>query len=168
MVSHALPFLGGFFNLLSPICQAASGQGKYTRVRQWLPIAAVAKGHSQLNDAMVIFFLTVFVLSMVITGVIPVLQDKRRIRAYLQRRGATQIHIRTQYVGRTNRIEAENMQRRYEVTYLSATGQPCRTQCVSNGIGLLDRSIDWADGMSDIYDLLPDQKTRQYYELRED
>ena len=120
-----------------------------------------------MNRLLIGFYLIVFAL-LFARWVIPVFQDRQRIRSYLQRRGATQIRIRTQYVGRTNRIDAENWQRRYEVNYLSATGQQCRTQCVSNGIGLSDRSIDWADGMSDIYDLLPDPKTRRYYDLRGD
>lgn len=119
------------------------------------------KGSIQMNELMVpLWFLGVLLLSL--GGLFfSIFQDKQRIRAYLQRRGATQIQIHTLDIGSTRRGAAGDVERKYAVTYRSATGQPCVDRCVSKGSWMTERAITWGDGMSDLYDLVPDPEPRR-------
>lgn len=97
------------------------------------------------------YFFLIFIILGVTIRFISITLDRRRIRAFLQRRGATNIHIQTRFRGSTYRKSSRHQIAIYNVTYLSATGQTCKTSCQRLDGG----PVDWADGMSDIYDLVP-------------
>ncbi|MFN8486638.1 MAG: hypothetical protein U0350_03540 [Caldilineaceae bacterium] len=89
--------------------------------------------------------------------------DKRRIRAYLERRGATQIAIRLYAVIPIHRgwsLRSRQSKCIYKVNYVSATGQAKETFCTSSNDWWEGKEIIWNDTGSDFYDLVPTAQMR--------
>jgi len=87
--------------------------------------------------------------------------DQRRILAYLERRGATQIVIRLHSVIPVHRgwwSRDRRSKRVYQVNYVSATGQAKETFCTSSNDSGEGKEIIWNDTGSDRYDLVPTAK----------
>jgi hypothetical protein len=81
-------------------------------------------------------------------------QDKRWIRADLQRRGAHHIQVHDRW------LEGRHTQRFYDVTYVTATGQPGSTACLIYSPWLRKKSLHWLMGPAALYALIPDRKVR--------
>lgn len=87
--------------------------------------------------------------------------DKRRICAYLERRGATQIVIRLHSVIPVHRgwfSRDRRSKRVYQVNYVTAMGQPKVTFCTSSNDWGEGKEITWNDTGTDRYDLVPTAK----------
>ena len=85
-------------------------------------------------------------------NVLLMVRDKRYIQHALQSHGARHIHLHYRW------LESRPTRRLYDVTYLSATSQPCSAAWVSVGYGLFGPSIYQLKGASSLYRLLPTRK----------
>lgn len=102
----------------------------------------------------------ILVLAMPLMYMFSWLSDQRRIRAYLERRGATQITIQLHATIPGRFGSRKQPKRVYRVSYVSATGVAHQTSCISGNDWWEGKEITWHDAGSDLYELVPTARMR--------